>query len=85
MDGSSDNGGNAPSVTIDYAGQHVELLADQLGKLSNAAERLMETGLSERALVVLLQDYTGLGKRDIRLVLRALPRLGPTYLELPDD
>lgn len=63
-------------VRIERGEQAVALIADQIEQLAAAADALRTSGLTDHALVVLLHDFTGLGKRDIRLVLDALPRLG---------
>lgn len=62
-------------VTIEEGEQTVELLAASIEDLADAAEKLLDAGLTRRGLVVLLQDRTGLGKREINAVLDALPQL----------
>jgi hypothetical protein len=64
------------SVKIEEGAQSAELIADELEKLADAAEKLVnESGLSRRAILVLLRDQTGLGYRQLELVLDALPAL----------
>lgn len=67
---------DAPTVVrIEQGTEAVELVHDQLRAFVDAANRLLVTGLSDRALVVLLHDLTGIGKRDLQRVLDALPEL----------
>lgn len=50
-------------------------IRDALVKISEAGEALLKSGLTGRAIVVLIKDQTGLPMGDIRAVLRALPQL----------
>lgn len=63
------------TIRIERGVEAVDLIADQIERLAAAAELLTNTGLTERAILILLRDRTGLGIREIRLVLRALPEL----------
>jgi hypothetical protein len=56
-------------------------LADAVKKLAAAVEQLSDSGLSRRALVVLLADATKVSPRDINDVLNGLDSLGELYLE----
>ena len=58
-------------------------LAESVRKIDKAMKDFIASGLSRRALVVLLNDATGVAKRDINAVLDGLESLGATYLELP--
>ena len=56
-------------------------LAEAVKKIAAAAEQLAESGLSRRALVVLLADATKVSPRDINDVLNGLDSLGDLYLD----
>ncbi len=56
-------------------------LADAVRRIDNSMAALKTSGLSRRALVVLLYDDTKVRKRDINLVLDGLENLGRVYLE----
>lgn len=56
-------------------------LADAVKKIATAAEQLTDSGLSRRALVVLLADATKVSPRDINDVLNGLDSLGDLYLD----
>ncbi len=56
-----------------------DILANEICKLSDAANKLLLSGLNEKAIVVLLKEETGLSKRDIVLVLNALSQLRNDY------
>ena len=64
-------------LTIEDARQ----LAESVRKIDKAMKDFIASGLSRRALVVLLNDATGVAKRDINAVLDGLESLGATYLE----
>ncbi len=58
----------------------VEILADSILQISVAAKKLLNSGLTMRAIVLLIQDLAQTGRRKIsrdmiELVLENLPRL----------
>ncbi len=55
-------------------------IAASIAKIGTAARRMNDAGLKERAIVVLLQDQTGVSQRDIKKILAALPALPDVYL-----
>lgn len=57
------------------------LLAASIVKISSAMGKLLSEpgGLNSEAIVLLLHDYTKVGKPDIRAVLKALPQLRGYY------
>lgn len=57
------------------------LMAASIVKISTAMDKLLKEpgGLTERAIVLLVHDLCGVGKPDIRLVLKALPQLRGYY------
>lgn len=62
----------------------VELLAKSIVQVSDAAKKILDGGLTERALVVLMQDMIGpsnISKGQIKLVLENLPRLRSWYVK----
>lgn len=56
-----------------------EILAEAVTRISAAFEELQKSGLNRRAIVVLIQAETKLGKGTIETVLDALPRLRGWY------
>ena len=50
-------------------------VAEALRAVADAGDRLLASGLTKRALIVLLRDKTGLSMGGIRLLLEALPAL----------
>lgn len=63
--------------------ESVELLAKSIIQVSEAASKLLKSGLTTRAIVVLLQDGIGMtkiNKSQIYLVLNNLPRLKAWYV-----
>lgn len=56
-------------------------LADAVRRIDQGMLAIVESGLNRRALVILLHDSTGVGKRDINAVLNGLESLADQYLE----
>lgn len=64
--------------------ESAELLAQSIVQVAENFSKVLASGLTERALVVLLYDGIGghkITKDQIRLVLDALPRLKGWYLK----
>ncbi len=62
--------------------ESTELLAKSIIQVADAAHKLINSGLNQRAIVVLLQDGIGqtkINKKQIELVLENLPRLKAWY------
>ena len=61
--------------------ESTELLVASIVKISDAMGKLLSEpgGLTSEAIVLLLNDYTKVGKPDIRAVLKALPQLRAYY------
>lgn len=61
-----------------------ELLAKSVVQVAEASQKLLNSGLTKRAIVVLLQDGIGvskINKHQIELVLDNLPRLKAWYVK----
>jgi hypothetical protein len=56
-----------------------ENLADAIQKISVSMTRLLKTGLNRDAIITLIKDDTGLGKREIATVLTSLQTLAKRY------
>lgn len=64
--------------------ESVELLAQSIIQVAEGFEKLLNSSLHERAYLVLLQDYIGqtkISRKQIKLVLDALPRLKAWYIK----
>lgn len=59
----------------------VEVLATHIAKLAEVGKQLKESRLSQRAIVLLLNDATGIGKPAIAQILEAIPDLKRRYLK----
>lgn len=70
---------NRVKVTKSDPPETTEILAEAITRISDGFERLKESGLNERAIVVLIQAETRLAQRDIRTVLKALRQLKGWY------
>lgn len=57
----------------------IEILAKAIVDVSAAAKKMMKSGLTEEAIVLLIHDESGVGKPDIRRVLRSIPELAAKY------
>lgn len=56
-----------------------DVLAKEICKLSDNTSKLLQSGLNQKAIIVLLRDATGLSKTKINLVLNALGQLRTDY------
>ncbi len=66
--------------------EEIEELVDAINRISEASEKLLKSGLSQRALILLLHDAcSNVGKREIKEVLNSLPRLKVLYIESPKE
>lgn len=64
--------------------ESVELLAQSIIQVAEGFQKVLNSQLSEKALVVLLQEGIGqakITKVQIRLVLESLPRLKAWYIK----
>jgi hypothetical protein len=63
--------------------ESAELLAKSIVQVAAASKKLLESGISLEAIVVLLHARIGteVGKPQIRMVLDALPRLKAWYIK----
>ena len=52
-----------------------EILAEAVRKVSAGFDALEKNGLNRKAIVILLQAETKISRRDIEIILNALPRL----------
>lgn len=55
------------------------VLAKAIVDISKGFARLLNSGLNERAIIVLVHDVSHVGKPDVREVLQALKQLSNTY------
>lgn len=58
-----------------------EILAQSIVNLSEGMKKIQDSILTERAILVLLKDLTGLPQKDIKAVLDGLAGLEKTYLK----
>lgn len=59
--------------------ESTEILAEAIVRIGDAVTILNKNGLNRRAIVVLIQDATKIGRSQINEVLDALPRLRGWY------
>lgn len=57
------------------------VLATSIREISRGMTKLLSQGLTERAIICLVQDYSGIGKSDIRTVLQSLKFLEKEYCQ----
>ena len=56
-----------------------EILARSIVEIDTAMKRLSNSGLRRKAIVALIHDTSGIGKRDIEIVLNNLESLRATW------
>ncbi len=74
---------NIKITKTEGAEESVELMAESVVQVAKALEKLLNSGLTKKAIVILLQDGIGtskITKSQIYLVLEALPRLKAWYV-----
>lgn len=59
--------------------ESTEILAEAIVRIGDAVAKLNGSGLNRKAIILLLQDATKVGKKDIETILDALPRLRGWY------
>lgn len=75
---------NVKIIKDEQKPESAELLAKSILQVAEGFEKVLKSGLTERALIVLLHDGIGqanISKGQIKLVLQALPRLKGWYLK----
>lgn len=62
------------SVVQDHSADPIgaEIIARSIIEIDNAMKQVMKSGLKRSAIVVLIHDRSGIGKRDIEIVLNNL-------------
>jgi hypothetical protein len=60
-----------------------EVIAQSIAKLADGWDRMNRSGLSWKAIVLLLSSSSGVCKRDVEYVLHAMNRLRTEYLLQP--
>ena len=59
-----------------------EIIAQSIKKVSDGIKAMDRSGLSEKAIILLLRDASGCGKREVENILWALRNLEKLYLKV---
>jgi len=59
--------------------ESTEILAEAIIRIGQGFEKLKQSGVNERAILVLVADHSGVGKTEIRKVLDSLRQLRGYY------
>lgn len=59
------------TIIDDLGDEHAEVLASAIVEVADAAKRLLNSKLTEEAVIVLLKHRTGISQREIKEVLYA--------------
>lgn len=70
----------SPHITIEYDDEPFSVVADSILKLADSIVALNNSGLAQRAIVLLLHDATGVNKKEIVKILEAAPLLSERYI-----
>lgn len=73
-----------PHVGLDIEDAPLEVIASSIIKLADGIQKLNESGLTEKAVLLLLHDATGVNKKEIAKILKAAPLLADRYVR-PDE
>ena len=72
------------SITKSNPPETIELMAASVVQIAEASEKILNSGLTKKALIILLQAQIGPGyinKSQIELVLDNLPKLKALYVK----
>jgi hypothetical protein len=58
----------------------VEIIAQSIKKIADAVDKMSASGLSQRAILVLLRDASGENMRSIQNILKGMRQLRELYL-----
>jgi hypothetical protein len=70
---------NAGTIVVDTG---PELLASAIDDIAKSARKLLDSRLTEKALILLVSEYSGVNRRDCKAVLEAAAGLR-FYLKKP--
>lgn len=60
-----------------------KLIAQSISKIAEATKQMYASGLTEKAIVLLISEASGVGKREVQLVLSNMYYLDKKYLVQP--
>lgn len=63
--------------------ESVEVLAESIHRIAKAMDEIEKSRLNRKALVTLVHAHSGVGKRDIEIILNCLQQLEEIYLKPP--
>lgn len=69
-----------PHITIEYDNEAFTVVANSINKIADSILAMNESGLTQRAIVLLLHDATGVNKKEIVKILEAAPLLSERYI-----
>jgi hypothetical protein len=61
--------------------QHVDELRADLDKINEGLQKIRESGLTEKAVLLLMHHYTGLPQKTIKAVMDGLMEIEDYYFE----
>lgn len=67
-------------VTNQENPEPLELIADSIIEIAEAFKKIQKSKLSQRVILLLLNDQTGLPLKEIKLILDTVPKLGDNYI-----
>lgn len=73
-----------PHIHLETGEEPLEVVAASVVKLADGITRMNDSGLTQRAIVLLLHDATGVNKKEIIKILEAAPLLAERYVR-PDE
>lgn len=66
--------------TVALGDNYLEVVASSVIKLADGLKKMNDSGLTQRAIVLLLHDATGVNKKDIVKILEVAPLLAERYV-----
>jgi len=69
-----------PHIHLEIGEEPLKIVASSVIKLADGLTKMNDSGLTQRAIVLLLHDATGVNKKDIIKILGAAPLLAERYV-----
>ncbi len=73
-----------PHIHLEIGEEPLKIVASSVIKLADGLTKMNDSGLTQRAIVLLLHDATGVNKKEIIKILEAAPLLAERYVR-PDE
>ncbi len=74
-----------PHIKVQHGDEPFEVVAASIVKLADGFQAMIDSGLTQRAIILLLHDATGVNKKEIVKILEAAPKLAERYVRPQEE